>query len=149
MGWNLGNIIAQLVATNNFTGTDRYLLGTYEGTWNLFYRNLRDANNLLALGEATDNGGYQASALVMRAWILANLTEMWGDVPYSEALGGKEDEFLPSYDPQANIYQSILDDLDQRCTAGRRKAVTWTVISFSEVILRSGHAWLTLCVFAT
>lgn len=111
LGWGLGNIIAQLVATNNFTGTDRYLLGTYEGTWNLFYRNLRDANNLLALGEATDNGGYQAAALVLRAWVLANLTEMWGDVPYSEALRGKEDEFLPSYDAQADIYRNILSDL--------------------------------------
>ena len=111
LGWGLGNIMAQLVATNNFTGTDRYLLGTYEGTWNLFYRNLRDANNLLALGEATDNGGYQGAALVLRAWILANLTEMWGDVPYSEALAGKEDEFLPGYDAQADIYRSILADL--------------------------------------
>lgn len=111
IGWNLGNIIAQLVSTNNFTGTDRYLLGTYESTWNLLYRNMRDANNLLALGESTNNKAYQGAALTLRAWMLANLTEMWGDVPYSQALQGKNDEFLPSYDKQADIYVNILQDL--------------------------------------
>ena len=112
VSWGLGNILAQLVATNNFTGNDRYLLGTYEGTWNLLYRNIRDANNLFALGESTNNGGYQGAALVLRAWMLANLTEMWGDVPYSEALKGKEDEFLPKYDDQKDIYLNILEDLE-------------------------------------
>ena len=112
IAWGTGNILAQLVATNNFTGVDRYLLGTYEGTWNIFYRNMRDANNLLALGESLDNGGYQGAALVLRAWMLANLTEMYGDVPYSQALQGKNDEFLPSYDDQMSIYNAILADLE-------------------------------------
>lgn len=113
IGWGTGNIIAQLTSTNNFTGTDRYLLGTYEGTWNLFYRNLRDANNLKELGASIQNGTYQGAALVLRAWILANLTEMWGDVPYSQALKGKEDQFLPAYDAQQDIYENILADLDE------------------------------------
>ncbi|MEM9986837.1 MAG: SusD/RagB family nutrient-binding outer membrane lipoprotein, partial [Bacteroidota bacterium] len=112
LGWNLGNILAQLVSTNNFTGTDRYLLSTYGGTWNLMYRNMRDANNLLVLGESLANPAYQGAALTLRAWMLANLTEMWGDVPYSEALRGKEDEFLPAYDAQIDIYRNILQDLE-------------------------------------
>lgn len=116
VAWGLGNIIAQLVATNNFTGNDRYLYGTYEGTWNLLYRNIRDANNLFALGESTNNGGYQGSALVLRAWMLANLTEMYGDVPYSEALAGKNDEFLPKYDAQEDLYRAILADLEEAVT---------------------------------
>lgn len=113
IAWGLGNTIAQLVATNNFTDTDRYLLGTYEGTWNLFYRNMRDANNLLVLGKSLDNNTYQAAALTLRAWLLANTTEMWGDVPYSEALQGKEGLFLPKYDAQSDIYTNILADLEQ------------------------------------
>lgn len=112
IAWGLGNIITQLVATNNFTGNDRYLLGTYEGTWNLLYRNIRDANNLLELGVNSNNGAYQGSALVLRAWMLANLTEMYGDVPYSEALSGKDNQFLPKYDAQEDIYRAILADLE-------------------------------------
>ncbi len=113
LSWGLGNIIAQLVATNNFTGNDRYLLGTYESTWNLFYQNLRDANNLQALGESINNPAYQGAAITLRSWILANLTEMYGDVPYSQALRGKEDEFKPAYDSQKDIYTNILQDLEQ------------------------------------
>ena len=112
IGWNLGNILAQLVATNNFTGTDRYLLGTYESTWDLMYRNIRDANNLEELGISINNSAYQGAALTLRAWMLAQLTEMWGDVPYSQALNGKNNEFLPSYDAQADIYREILADLE-------------------------------------
>ncbi|MEL6252241.1 MAG: SusD/RagB family nutrient-binding outer membrane lipoprotein [Bacteroidota bacterium] len=113
IGWNLGNIIAQLVATNNFTGTDRYLLGTYESTWNLMYRNMRDANNLEALGESINNPAYQGAAITLRAWMLAQLTEMWGDVPYTEALQGKNNEFLPKYDAQEDLYPIILADLER------------------------------------
>lgn len=120
IAWGTGNILAQLVATNNFTGVDRYLLGTYEGTWNLLYRNLRDANNLLALAETSGNGGYQAAALTLRAWMLAQLTEMYGDVPYSQALRGKEDEFQPSYDAQADIYRNILQDLEAAVAAAAK-----------------------------
>lgn len=111
IGWGLGNILAQLVSTNNFTGTDRYLLGTYESTWNLMYRNMRDANNLQVLGESIGNKAYQGAAITLRAWMLANLTEMYGDVPYSQALQGKNEEFLPAYDRQADIYTVILEDL--------------------------------------
>ena len=111
IAWGTGNILAQLVATNNFTGVDRYLLGTYEGTWNLLYQNMRDANNLQALGVSIDNAAYQGAALTLRAWMLANLTEMYGDVPYTEALRGKEDQFLPKYDNQEDLYSIILADL--------------------------------------
>lgn len=112
MAWGTGNILAQLVSTNNFTGTDRYLLGSYTGTWDLLYRNLRDANNLKLIGESINNTGYQGAALTLRAWMLANLTEMYGDVPYSEALKGKENLFTPTYDQQIDIYKNILSDLD-------------------------------------
>ncbi|MEM1319202.1 MAG: SusD/RagB family nutrient-binding outer membrane lipoprotein [Bacteroidota bacterium] len=113
IAWGTGNIIAQLVATNNFTGVDRYLLGTYEGTWNLMYRNMRDANNLVALGETVNNAAYQGAGIVLRTWMLANLTEMYGDVPYTEALKGKEQQFLPKYDDQAELYRIILQDLEE------------------------------------
>ncbi len=113
IAWGTGNILAQLVATNNFTGVDRYLLGTYEGTWDLLFRNIRDANNLLALGEASENPAYQAMAKILRAWMLANLTEMYGDIPYSQALQGKNDEFQPTYDNQADLYLAILQDLTE------------------------------------
>lgn len=111
LAWGTGNVLAQLVATNNFTGTDRYLLGSFGGTWNLMYRNLRDAQNLQAIGEATNNNAYQGTALILKSWMIAQLTELYGDVPYSTALQGKSGNFQPSYDSQKDIYTAILSDL--------------------------------------
>lgn len=111
LGWNMGNIVAQLVATNNFTGTDRYLLSTKGDTWNLFYRNMRDANNMIALGQSINSGAFEGAGIVLRSFMLANLTDTWGMVPYTEALDGKNSVFTPSYDNQADLYRTILDDL--------------------------------------
>lgn len=113
MAWNFGNVIAQLVSTNNFTGTSRYLFGSYTGTWNLLYRNIRDANNLIEIGKLQNSPGYEASGMILRAWMVSNLTDMYGDVPLSEGLRGKEDIFQPSYDRQEDIYRSILSDLEE------------------------------------
>ncbi len=111
LAWGTGNTLAQLVASNNFTGTDRYQLGTYGGTWNLLYRNARDAQNVIALGERLNNPNYQAAGLLLRAFCLQYLTEMYGDVPYTEALSGKtEGLFQAAYTPQSEIYPLLLAD---------------------------------------
>ncbi|MBX2817607.1 MAG: SusD/RagB family nutrient-binding outer membrane lipoprotein [Saprospiraceae bacterium] len=117
LSWGLGNIVVQLVATNNFTGNDIYNWGTYEGTWNLFYRNLRDAQNLQRIGEIRSNRNMQGTALILKSWIFSMLTDMYGDIPYSEALQGKE-QFIaePSYSMQKDIYRQILDDLETGAT---------------------------------
>lgn len=109
LAWGTGNTLMQLVATNNFTGTDRYQLGTYDGTWNLMYRNARDAQNLIALGERLQNPNYQAIGIVLKGYCLQFLTEMYGDIPYAEALQGRnEGIFAPAYTPQEDIYRDLL-----------------------------------------
>jgi len=114
MGWGFGNIVAQLVATNNFTGVDIYNWGTEEGTWNLLYRNARDAQNLEIIAEERGNDNLKAVALILKSFIFSNLTDTWGDVPYSQALEGKgisgEAVFEPVYDEQKDIYAGILAD---------------------------------------
>ncbi|WP_116107225.1 SusD/RagB family nutrient-binding outer membrane lipoprotein [Lewinella sp. IMCC34191] len=114
LAWGTGNTLAQLVASNNFTGTDRYLLGSYGGTWNLLYRNARDAQNVIALGERLNNPNYQAAGLLLRGFCMQFLTEMYGDVPFTEALGGKtEGNFQPAYTPQRDIYVQLLADYER------------------------------------
>lgn len=114
LSWGFGNIVAQLVATNNFTGVDIYNWGTEEGTWNLFYRNARDAQNLEIIADERNNENLKAVALILKSYIFSYLTEMWGDVPYSQALEGKgingEAIFEPVYDEQKDIYAGILAD---------------------------------------
>jgi hypothetical protein len=114
LAWGFGNIVSQLVATNNFTGVDIYNWGTQSGTWNLLYRNARDAQNLEIIAEERGNNNLKAVALVLKSYIFSNLTELWGDIPYTQALAGKgingDPIFEPGYDAQKDIYAGILAD---------------------------------------
>ncbi|PWJ42835.1 SusD/RagB family nutrient-binding outer membrane lipoprotein [Sediminitomix flava] len=55
----------------------------------------------------------KAVAEILSVWAFQNVTDVWGDVPYSEALKGDEGLFLSKYDTQEEIY----DDLIARLTA--------------------------------
>lgn len=60
--------------------------------------------------QANGNHAYGVIAKVLMAYTLGVTTDMWGDVPYSEAFDGN---FKPAYDKQEDIYttlQQLLDD---------------------------------------
>ena len=51
-------------------------------------------------------------ALVYKSWMFANLTDNYGNIPYTEATKGKTDQiFTPVYDNQQEVYDGILDGL--------------------------------------
>lgn len=112
-GWSNGNIVSQLTAKINFTGFDRYEWGSESGLWNTYYGILPEIELILesSLAEETKNTSYEGMALVMRAYVFANLTDNWGNVPYSEAVSANEGNFTPVYDSQESIYAGILEDL--------------------------------------
>ncbi|MEJ7827148.1 MAG: SusD/RagB family nutrient-binding outer membrane lipoprotein [Segetibacter sp.] len=53
-----------------------------------------------------------AVAKILKAYIYWHMTDRWGDIPYSEALKGKEN-FTPKYDKQQDIYNSLFTLLDE------------------------------------
>lgn len=55
----------------------------------------------------------KAAAMIWKTFIMQRVTDLWGDVPYSEALkGNPELEFTPSYDIQKEIYYTMANDLE-------------------------------------
>lgn len=115
--WGEGNLIAQYSAKIVFTAFDQFEWGTMSGTWNTIYRSSREIQNLLEIAEETENDSYKAVGLIMRSWMFQVLTDMWGDIPYSEALKGKTDDiFSPVYDKQEDVYVALLADLKQANT---------------------------------
>ena len=59
-----------------------------------------------------DKGLYfVAEALSIFTWQL--LTDVWGDIPYSEALKGDEGIFNPKFDEGQAIYQDLLNRVDE------------------------------------
>ncbi|MGD1892603.1 MAG: SusD/RagB family nutrient-binding outer membrane lipoprotein [Cyclobacteriaceae bacterium] len=113
--WNRGNIAAQHTAKINFTDFDRYLWENNTGYWNDLYGNLRDIENIatIARDEANPNASHEGVALVMKAWSYAELTSLWGDIPFIEAIQGRAEEPIlqPQYTPQSEVFAGILEDL--------------------------------------
>jgi hypothetical protein len=106
--WNAGNFLAQLTARTEFNEIDRWDIRTNTELWNKSYLLLNDVQSLEQLvDEGKASEPYRGMALVMRAFLVATLTDLWGDVPYSEAIQGRsQGNFTPSYDTQEEIYTS-------------------------------------------
>jgi hypothetical protein len=112
MAWGSGNVIAQHVAKIQFTGRDRYDWGPESSPWFDFYNLLRDVENILTIEE--EDNSYVATALIMKSWMYQILTDLYGDIPYSEAIQGKaEGNFTPIFDSQEEIYSGILAELER------------------------------------
>ena len=63
------------------------------------------------LGGGT-NANQIASSRVLKAFILLNATDRWGDIPYSEALKGVG-ELTPKFDKQQDVYNDIFKELTE------------------------------------
>jgi hypothetical protein len=55
----------------------------------------------------------------MQSWLFQNLTDLWGDIPYSTALNGLAggDALKPTYDTQKDVYYGLLATLTQASTS--------------------------------
>jgi len=64
------------------------------------------------------NTSLLAAAKIMRVWIFHFLTDMFGDIPYSEALQGLDNNGItsPKFDTQESIYMDLLNELDEANT---------------------------------
>ncbi len=113
-GYNTGNIVAQFSAQIREPGTDRYVWGSFN-TWSNGYTVLRDVMNLYHIADERGLNNYKGIALVMRALIFSRLTDAYGDLPYLEALKGKDDSptYAPKYDTQQEIYAGLLKELEE------------------------------------
>lgn len=84
---------------------------TGNGYWNTSYKWLKQVQELKVAAEKENNANYLAISKVLNAWIMANLTDSFGDVPMTEALQLEENIMRPKYDAQKDIYTILLNDL--------------------------------------
>ncbi len=119
-GFVAGNLLGQYFTAIDFNLFDRHSLTEPQfggNPWPTLYRNLRD--NELILQQAQNNpvqAVYEGPALILKAYLTMALTDLYGDVPYREALKGTEGNVTPAYDSQESIYMDpggILDNLEK------------------------------------
>ncbi|WP_299064748.1 SusD/RagB family nutrient-binding outer membrane lipoprotein [uncultured Polaribacter sp.] len=123
-GFVAGDLLAQHRTALDFNLFDRHDLKSPQlggNPWSIFYTNLRDNEIILKQAKETPAFAvYEGPALILKAYMAAGLTDLFGDVPYFEAFSGIEGTVTPAYDLQEDIYQNengILDNLDKGIAA--------------------------------
>ena len=99
-------------ASTSGLGLHRYIVNPGAGVWNSFYQNLTDAEDIYTIADRLKENNYKAIALVYKCWAYSILTDLYGDIPYSQAIKATEGNFKPAFDKQKDIYTQILKDLE-------------------------------------
>ncbi|MEZ4809870.1 MAG: SusD/RagB family nutrient-binding outer membrane lipoprotein [Allomuricauda sp.] len=123
-GFTAGNLLGQYTTALDFNLFDRHDLKSPQlggNPWPIFFQNLRDNETILQLSLQHETYAvYEGPSRIMKAYMAAALTDMFGDVPYFEAFRGKDATVTPAYDAQEAIYtaeEGILDNLNKGIAA--------------------------------
>jgi len=126
LGWfytgRVTELLAQHLAQAQYPDEDQYKRlegGDTQGVFNTPYTSeLEDLQKVVDAGTENERPAIYAPALAMQALFFQYLTDSWGDIPYSEALKGDDDERIlsPKYDAQKDIYAGLLASLTKVAT---------------------------------
>nr|WP_321221937.1 SusD/RagB family nutrient-binding outer membrane lipoprotein [uncultured Psychroserpens sp.] len=123
-GFVAGDLLSQHRTALDFNLFDRHALKSPQlggNPWPIFYTNLRDNEIILNQSRTVETFSvYEGPALILKAYMAAGLTDLFGDVPYFEAFNGVNGTVTPAYDLQEDIYlneNGILDNLDKGIAA--------------------------------
>lgn len=108
--------LSAALASRYLVNTDGVSLDQYYGWQRAGYEgydHLRQVTKLEEEAERVNKPVYLALAKFFRSYFVIGLTQRFGDVPYSEALKGGDDNFAPAYDMQEDIYLDVLEDLEE------------------------------------
>lgn len=86
--------------------------------WTTFYttaiKNLTDAQ--YRTNDNADKANINAAVRIYRVYLMSLITDIHGDIPYSEAgKGFLEEKFNPRYDTQEEIYNDFFTELKTAC----------------------------------
>ena len=133
-------INSELMQYSVNSNVSRYIIGanTNNSLWDGYYDILQDCDHMIQLAQLSDKSdvNLQAIGLTMKALIMSIITDIFGDVPCSEACKSRpwlpreaisldqlcyETIAIPEYDTQKEIYEQIFSWLDEANTLYKPK----------------------------
>ncbi len=98
---------------DDYTVSEAVLLNNWQSFYNDSQLNFQRIITSTDEKGTAPNANYYGAALVMRTWVFSLLTDLFGAIPYSEALKGTaaEPAYTPKYDSQEAVYAGMLADL--------------------------------------
>ncbi|SFT38611.1 Starch-binding associating with outer membrane [Algoriphagus locisalis] len=111
-----GEFMSQYLSETQYVNASLYpqsstsFYGWYQGPLMNLQTVLNAADELSGVEGPVSN--QLAVAKILKSYYIWNLTDRWGDIPYTEALSGA-DNFTPAYDSQESIYTDLFNVLDE------------------------------------
>jgi len=128
LGYTLGNQLAltggfwaqywtQGPNANQYAALDQYVQNATESDrpWRALYAGtLKDLQFVYETGaKDSTKKNYAGIARILQAYTYQVITDAWGDAPFSEALKGDAGNVAPKYDSQQDIYDGILQMVNE------------------------------------
>ncbi|RAJ17723.1 SusD-like starch-binding protein associating with outer membrane [Gelidibacter algens] len=92
-------------------GTDSYQYYNWQRAGFDNYDILKQVQKMIQESKRTETEVYQILAKFFNAYFTVELTRVFGDVPFTEAVQAEDGLYMPVYDSQESIYKSVLDSL--------------------------------------
>ncbi|GGZ30585.1 hypothetical protein GCM10007049_24260 [Echinicola pacifica] len=106
---------------NYYSNGDKYVVSgstnSYiQSAWNVGYGNASQLSQMQELALTKNKPNLNHVGTIMKVLTLAYVTDIYGDIPYSEAFQATEGITRPTYDQQSSLYPAMLADLDAAIT---------------------------------
>jgi len=79
--------------------------------WDPIYNNIEDYQYVIDNAVEQEQPFFKGMAQVMKAYLMQKIVDLYGDAPYSEALGGLK-QLFPKFDDQKAVYEALIPLLD-------------------------------------
>ncbi len=129
---------AQLTRMKTFFGptyTNGFSPQSFDGIWSTAYTGVfKNADAMIKLAKLQQKNFHAGIGEVLKAYTMFTLVDLFGDVPYSEAVQGN-DNTNPKVEPGASVYAKALVLLDTAISdLGKGSASNPTNILFSTTV---------------
>jgi hypothetical protein len=101
---------------SQYNNYDQYNItsANFDRQWRDVYAgSLNDLRYIVEEGTRTGQNNYVAIAKMMQAYLFQVLTDLHGDIPFSDALKGGEGNISPKFDPQDQVYDGLIKLVDE------------------------------------
>jgi hypothetical protein len=101
---------------SQYQAYDQYSInsGTFDARWiNMYAGPLNDLKYIVDEGTRTGSVNYAAIGKIMQAYLFQVMTDLHGDIPFSDALKAGEGNIAPKYDSQQDVYDGLIRLVDE------------------------------------
>jgi hypothetical protein len=103
--WTQGPTGSQFQAYDQYSITS----SNFNGQWiNVYAGPLNDLKYIVEEATKTGNKNYAAIAKIMQAYMFQVMTDLHGDIPFSDALKGGAGVIAPKFDSQQEVYDGLI-----------------------------------------